>query len=230
MKERPILMSAPMVRAILAGTKTQTRRVVKPQPDVAEWQAIQRMHGTGPDGSRHGDWREFRVVGEDWPDGPEDSIFCPYGAPGDRLWVRETWACFDERAMLHRRPDAIHYAASTSPQGDEIRKEFGVRWRPSIHMPRWACRITLEVISTSVERLQEISEADAVAEGIERTVTGEGWRRYDADTGQEAAGLHPCADPVSSYRSLWDSINGPDSWDANPWVWVLEFSCGELRP
>lgn len=90
-------------------------------------------------------------------------------------------------------------------------------------MCRWASRITLEITGVRVERLQDISEADAVAEGVERTVTGDGWRRYCADPEQEAAGLTPCATAVDSYRSLWEQINGPGTWDANPWVWAVEF-------
>lgn len=95
-------------------------------------------------------------------------------------------------------------------------------WIPSIHMFRSASRILLEIISVRVERLQEISPSDSIAEGIERTVTGDGWRRY-SDPETEAVGLPPCQCPRHSYRSLWEHINGETSWDENPWVWVVEF-------
>ena len=174
MKERPILFSAPMVRALLAGTKTQTRRIVKARD--LEWMDV------------HQGLRE-----------PDNAERCPYGQPGgDRLYVRETWAA--PHAYDHLPPrlipqDArIHYAA-TEDRG-------GLLWRPSIHMPRWASRITLEVTGVRVERLQDISEADAIAEGV---YTDPACPAYDA------------------YAQLWDEINGLGSWEANPWVWVVGF-------
>lgn len=214
MKSRPILMSSPMVRALLAGTKTQTRRVVKPQP-VDPY--------TGRDlaaGAR-----------------PESLPRCPYGEPGDGLWVRETWAPCEAPA----RRGHFHYAAdgavghrwqdnggdggwsrSGHTLGFADKDLMGVwvgkpaRWKPSIFMPREASRLTLRVMEVRVERLQGISEADAVAEGVE-PVDG-GWRVYDEESPPWLA-----ADPRFSYRSLWESINGPGSWAANPWVWVVLF-------
>ncbi len=186
MKERPILFSAPMVRAILAGTKTQTRRVV---------------------GGLHPDCHSVRPFGIDFkfydPFGRlTQATRCPYGQPGDRLWVREAWAV--PHRYDHLGPSNIpvlgvrtHYAA-TEERG-------GLRWRPSIHMCRWASRITLEVTGVRVERLQDISEADAAAEGIPHSEVSP----PDMDT--------------FAFRHLWESINGPGSWDANPWVWVVEF-------
>ena len=177
-KERPILFSGPMVRAILDGRKTQTRRIVKPQPNV--------VHAIYGDASidtnltfRRGDGR----------------IRCPYGIPGDRLWVREA-----KRQAFYR--------ASTTTGGDENRQEYirlghAYQWRPSIHMPRWASHITLEIESVRVERLQEITEEDARAEG---------WHPGDGQG------------PIEWYEDLWQSINGPGSWDANPWVWVIQFN------
>ena len=96
-------------------------------------------------------------------------------------------------------------------------------WRPSIHMPRWASRITLEITDIRVERLQEISEDDAKAEGVEPWVIGDGWREYGLPPDVEAAGTHPLRSARDSFASLWESINGPGSWKANPWVWVIEF-------
>jgi hypothetical protein len=148
MKERPILFSAPMVRAILDGRKTQTRRVIKEK----------LMRGEGAHVNN-----------------------CQYGKPGDRLWVRETFCYHDYLARYLYKADGV----------------TGVKWKPSIFMPRIASRIMLEITGIRVERLQDISEEDAIAEG---------W-------------------PKSSdwYRSLWESINGQGSWVLNPWVWVIEF-------
>jgi len=195
-KERPILFSAPMVRAILAGTKTQTRRVVKFKP----WYQI-----------------EERDDGTQWPwmyDSENDGdcwIPSPYGQPGDRLWVRETWAA--PHGEDGRPPRAIqcdqmriHYAASED--------RGGLLWRPSIHMPRWASRITLEVTGLRVERLQDISEEDALAEGIDKN---------EANRTLSCIGLNVISGPVAEYSALWESINGPDSWEFNPWVWVIQF-------
>lgn len=188
MKERPILFSAPMVRALLAGTKTQTRRVVK---------------GVQPWGSRNGR-PEWAIVGTE----PR----CPYGQPGDRLWVRETWQAVngDDRArhiVTHPRPNRgwIEYAAT--PRLDEP----AYKWRPSIHMPRWASRITLEVTEVRAERLQDISEADALAEGV---------NVHPDHHGKPRTSIYS---PVQAYADLWDQINGAGSWDTNPWVWAVSF-------
>lgn len=212
MKERPILFSAPMVRAILAGTKTQTRRALRDQPCMLPY--FNRGH------------LSIRVRGAVYqafsPNFPP--VRCPYGQPGDRLWVRETWLDLQGTGVEYRDRDGrlqrCAYGADTPPgsHGDEARKDYGLKWRPSIHMPRWANRITLEITGVRVERLQDISEADAISEGIESAY--ESWRDYRTDP----AVNFPCADsPISSYQTLWESINGTGSWDANPWVWVLEF-------
>lgn len=193
MKERPILFSAPMVRAILAGTKTQTRRVAK-HPLAQNLSYIVDI-GKGWFGDEEG----------------EVQIRCPYGQPGDRLWVRETWQAVsgNDRArhiMTHPRPDRgwLEYAAT--PRADEP----AYKWRPSIHMPRWASRITLEVTGVRVERLQDISEADAMAEGVHYSLLEK------IQAGQDRWARH-------AYKKLWESIHGPGSWDLNPWVWVVEF-------
>ncbi|MHB0973915.1 MAG: ASCH domain-containing protein [Thiobacillus sp.] len=178
MKERPMLMSAPMVRAILAGTKTQTRRVVKPQPGGLLKLALHLAR------------RGLPIWFCDGWDGT-----CPYGQPGDQLWVRETFA-----------PMTTGYAYLADPVW---RDSPSGRWHPSIHMPRVASRITLEIVSVRVERLQDISESDALAEGVSPDM-GLCWQSGD-DT------------PRGMYGELWESINGPGSWDANPWVWVVEF-------
>lgn len=181
MRERPILFSAPMVRAILSGTKTQTRRV-----------AIQTAGGHLKEPSGHRRWH---------PADPEAALACRYGQPGDRLWVRETFA-----EGIHQMAGVNHWAYSADRFGEQQR--LGDRWKPSIHMPRAASRILLEIISVRVERLQAISEADAMAEGCLGKLA-------------EAA---PAADEArEQFRDLWQSINGADSWAANPWVWVVEF-------
>ena len=232
MKEHQILFNAQMVRAILDGRKTQTRRLVKQSSGP---HTIEQVIAT--------------------PDSLDAFIRhrCRYGQPGDRLWVRESWriGAWDEDSGCV----AIDYMAdgycrkewikpTNDPRGEifarlwlqsanDARKVYGeldqydwqagespCRWRPSIHMPRWASRILLEIVSVRVERLQAISDADAQAEGVERVVIGEGWRRYCDD---EIVGVPPCATARDSYGTLWQQINGPGSWDANPWVWVIEF-------
>ena len=184
--ERPILFSAPMVRALLAGTKTQTRRIVKPQPTL-----------TGP---------------LPW------TAHCPYGIHGDRLWVRETWAagaCADglspselyaptwlkDNGGLWYRADETQHPGLVSPRG---------RWRPSIHMPKWASRISLEIVSIRVEHLQDISEEDARAEGTQEP---------------SVAALIGGGDVTEQrvFSRLWAKINGAESWESNPWVWALTF-------
>ena len=193
MKQRPILFSAPMVRAILAGTKTQTRRVVK--------QDLQRLGD--------GDWYAFDHRGINYRVNARHTTvaawanllqFCPYGQPGDRLWVREAHSI---RVLPSAHaPDGLvwHRESDIGRQWDGE-----IRWKPSIHMPRWACRILLEIVSVRVERLQAISRGDAMAEGCPFPNMADG------------------PDPTQWYADLWQQINGPGSWDANPWVWVVEF-------
>ncbi len=199
MTERPIIFSAPMVRALLAGTKTQTRRIIKDQTIGYRFSEMR------PDGA-YLEWTGTPCCGTGVWDVPEYSGIAkvPYGQPGDRLWVRETFGHFERNDTL-KPGDTIYYRADG--QCLEIEP-----WRPSIHMPRWASRITLEVTGVRVERLQDISEADAQAEGCAlecMTPTGD-------DSGSAIHG-------PGGYMALWESINGPGSWDANPWVWVVEF-------
>jgi hypothetical protein len=181
MIERPILFSAPMVRALLDGSKTQTRRVVKPTPEWIGQSGVLSYRGRV--GLPH--------------------ALCPYGQPGDRLWVRETH--MDLGACYLYRADAAaeQERAIVAPRQP---------WRPAIHMPRAASRITLEITGVRVERLQDISEDDALAEGCSSTaIVHEDGEDY---TGHYAS---------EEYQDLWESINGPGSWEANPWVWVVEF-------
>lgn len=210
-KERPILFSGPMVRALLDGRKTQTRRVIKPQPDSVKnfGRAVPYRRASPPQD----------MASEKY----EVPIVCPYGAPGDRLWVKETWGLNDtiyggDQPIPKARP------ADLPPQGlvffateddTEIRNEL--RWRPSIHMPRWASRLTLEITEVRVERLQDISKSDAEAEGIREPSLGE-W----VETGLWQVRRTQC-EAVTTYCALWESINGAGSWDANPWVWAVSF-------
>jgi hypothetical protein len=189
MKERPILFSGPMVRALLDGSKTQTRRIIKPQPDNDP----KKHHPIKPYCTSLGQWNwVLAATGH----GCGDPFDCPYGQPGDRMWVREAVAEISCR---------LTYRADTD-DGAHCQVK---RWTPSIHMPRIWSRILLEITGVRVERLQDISEADALAEGIPR------------DTG---VGTQFCrAEPRNGYQHLWESINGDSSWDANPWVWVIEF-------
>jgi hypothetical protein len=214
--ERPILFSGAMVRAILDGRKTQTRRVVKlVGSDVIE----ERVVGSG-EATSEVSW-PFDTT---WADGDDGSPWyaCPYGEPGDRLWVRETWAHDGSKA-----PPLYRASWQCKRDYPGVPCEHGPdRWRPSIHMPRWASRITLEVTGVRVERLQAISEADAIAEGVERAdvvINGhnEGTRYRDYTGPNDPSEWFNSA--RASFRSLWECINGPDSWEVNPWVWCVEF-------
>jgi hypothetical protein len=185
-----------MIRAILEGQKTQTRRIVKHQRDM-EFDVNDPTYGPY--------WLSYATEA----DGEDAKVRCPYGKPTERLWVRESWAAphgFDAWSPRDIPKAArIYYSATADLKGPC--GVGGLRCRPSIFMPRWASRITLEITAVRVERLQSISEADARAEGVKPNAfeqTSDNW-----------GGV--------LYRRLWEQINGPGSWDANPWVWVVEF-------
>lgn len=195
MTERPILFSGPMVRAIIEGRKTQTRRIIK--HDIPpHLNHVRRLTNTnGDEGAvitEHPDMRAGQLAA---------SVWCPYGKLGDRLWVRETH--YVERAGSTGDTGFILYKA-TDPDAPVS------KWRPSIHMPRWASRITLDVDSVRVERLNDCNRGDVMAEGCPFQNMADG------------------PDPRKWYAELWDSINGHGSWDRNPWVWVVEFKV--IRP
>jgi len=194
MKERPILFKGEMVRAILDGRKTQTRRIVDPQPPVS---SINLAHG--PIKSC---W-EFSVSGRDYR--------CPYGQPGDRLWVRETYRLIEFAPFQHDDvgESEFDYRATPRPEFSDCR----LKWSPSIFMPRIASRIDLEVTGVRVEQLQRITYGDIRREGMRCT-------EHDFDSG---FCVGPCDHLVADWIELWKSINGPGSWDENPWVWVVEF-------
>jgi hypothetical protein len=225
-KERPILFSAPMVRAILDGRKTQSRRVVKPQPCVGplpggKYEASDPFVGTD------GVWRFMRgAVSRD----ADDVGRCKYGEVGDRLWVRETFSLNHSIHYAHdngRGVTGMMYRASTVGDVDPGHGrpfEGERRWRPSIHMPRWASRITLEVTGVRVERVQEITAGDCYAEGV-RTVPSDQKAAFMPGTDIGAM----LGKPDDRYRSVfmqyWEMLNAKRGygWDANPWVWVIEF-------
>ena len=218
-RTKPILFSGPMIRALLDGRKTQTRRVLKPQPPKDE---LGYEIGTvrGPE------WYHPAVVGKDGELEPGKQVwgvFDDYGEwaarvpymPGDLLWVREAWS--DELLA----PGEVYYYATALDDGllaDEVAE---IRWRPSIHMPRWASRITLEVTAVRVQRLQEISDDDALAEGVTK-VRDHCYviRGIDYD---EIGHCH--SSPIARFAKLWDSLNAERSfgWDQNPWVIALTF-------
>jgi hypothetical protein len=195
MTEHPIIFSCQMVRAILDGRKTQTRRLVKPQPlspEVAPhcengwwmWRVWT------PDSAKHG-----------FPSVRTGDRRCPYGVARDRLWGRETFTT--------NGPGKIDYRADGEPAC-----AYRIRWMPAIHMPRWACRLLLDVVSVRVERLQEISGTDARAEGIDE-------EDYPPPPDDQEYRF----DYRAGYAQLWDSLNAKRApWSSNPWVWVVEFN------
>jgi len=209
MKTRPILFSAPMVRALLDGTKTQTRRLVKPQPEPEA-----SLGFLIPQPNAKGSCAHFHKIDARGIHSDELTVHCPYGMPGDRLWVRETaiitppnWTdrSFSTHPDAPGGPRCVQYLA-TNPE-TEAAEDYKLKKTPSIFMPRWASRITLEIVSVRVERLQDISEDDARAEGAQ-------W----AACGAPQEGSHK-----AGYALLWESLNGAGSWPANPWVWCVEF-------
>lgn len=243
-KERPILFSGPMVRAILEGRKTVTRRPIKHQPFDLSWSRrdhrFEYVSGRAENGDEVDGFHAYTTrSGGQW------SAKCPYGQPGDRLWVRETWGVishdFDQQGnAIDWEPDRpakairemrfgrgyysghVVYAADGPCEwaGDEDGGgDPRSAWKPSIHMPRTACRILLEITGVRVERLQGISDEQALAEGV----------RLYADHAELGDWYHVegietySADPRKSFELLWASINGAEAWSTNPWVWVVEF-------
>ena len=203
MKERPILFSTPMVQAILAGNKTQTRRIVKKAPTTEinhrlialdngwNWQVDQQ--GVVP--TMH---REI-----------DNPMVCPYGQIGDQFWVRETWRKYDsdecpcyEYCNCPPHGTYLYYADCLDDES---------KWKPSIHMPRSACRLVLEITKVRVERLQDITSADAKAEG------------FDYSTHPSAIEMGYAIGAKTNFRVTWEQIYGQNEWNKNPWVWVLEF-------
>lgn len=216
MKERGMIFNGEMVRAILDGRKTQTRRIMAPQPaDDIERSAFPNPDAIG--------WKSSLKHKH----GSTTAHFFPFGAVGDRIWVRETFQgplfdyeqmeAFLEDSSKFEKPEFCQYAADGGhrPEYQDADDNLRYGWRPSIHMPRWASRILLEITDVRVERLNAISQEDAQAEGMELT----GWRPTysDPDSGGEVL------TPYDNFAQLWASIYGDESWNSNPWVWVIEF-------
>lgn len=244
MNEKPILFKGEMVKAILEGRKTKTRRALKVQPiDILPM--LDEYDGRA--------WVTLRVKGEKLEDNHGDIIGCRFGFPGDRLWVRETWRivgwdedgdwcieykdgstcwfysvqdCDEDASVRYWQQCTDDCIDAKIPEDDEGYFHFNdehpcpTRWRPSIFMPRWASRITLEILNVRVERLQAITTADVLAEGIKQT-------EPDGFYLAPLAGVpdYPWTEAVPAYASLWNSINAKSGfgWDFNPWVWVIEF-------
>lgn len=196
MKERPILFNADMVRAVLDGRKTQTRRIMKVQP--------------------HAGVRNSPFVKSGIEDGHGKELVCPFGEVGDRLWVRETFRVHsratDVATLVYKASEQQSWTQQTHRVPIEKCNKPAVvdTWTPSIHMPRWASRITLEITCVRVERLNSMTEKDALAEGC---LGG-----HDTIPGYQYS-----ATPHEHFHHVWQSIYGADSWQANPWVWVIEF-------
>ena len=198
MTERPILFSGPMVRALLEGRKTQTRRIVKPQPPSGFDRVAPEPPGYGFQ------WQNDAPPLGMW------TVRCPYGVPGDRLWVRETFSFVGGQGVWE-----LSQAQSLGVERWLYRAggDDADRWWPSIHMPRFASRLTLEVTGVRVERVQDISRVDAKAEGF---LPSEG-------NGLESWNGQSYGNAQLAFAACWKDINGVKSWDANPWVWVLTF-------
>lgn len=240
--DHPILFSAPMVRALLDGKKTQTRRLIKPQPAVWTAGVIDITEPFYDEDE--GGWGQVRTdwssPSRDLPMGqPEREVWvplrCRYGKPGDRLWVRETWAHYQTVNHIRRQHGGAFseisdglaaYRADGYDSVEDLRQHIhlmsgadleaveinGDRWRPSIHMPRWASRLTLTITEVRVQKLQNISTKDAKAEGALWGAAD--WMDVDL----------PISDPRVAFAALWDKINGPGAWDANPTVIALSFT------
>jgi hypothetical protein len=197
MTERPILFTPANAQKVHEGTKTQTRRIVKKRPPYlyVEEGKVLRM-------DRYGEYH----------------LHNPYGQVGDRLWVREAWRLAGDDADATVTEDKAWFYTDQLRYRGEPHSEGIDKWRPSIHMPRWACRTVLEITNVRVERLQEISEADALAEGVTGPhMVGYPAYRVPGDSKPRFSSA------VAAYEDIWTSIHGLESWDANPWVWVLEF-------
>lgn len=227
MTSRGILFQPALVRAILAGTKHQTRRIVKNPPrHWSKWQDCDgAWHLTGYTQVRPSHDGLF-IQSVDHMD-PRPATPCPYGVPGDRLWVRETWG-FDSGVRADFRPAGRHDLSGMDLLSHTLYRADMTelapkppRWRPAIHMPRWASRITLEVTEVRAERLQQLTEEDAIAEGV----------TTDPQQGLlngKPATLHPITHR-QAFIWLWDRINGAKApWSSNPWAWVLTFKRVEV--
>lgn len=230
---KSILFSDPMIRALIDGRKSQTRRVLKPQPMRHHWQHF-KSYSLNPkmiDTNKGPAVRFMHSFAEPKAENTEleSAVLLPY-APGDLLWVRETWRLdhvgggrgggivpFNAYELRRRATDDREYF-EVSGEDDPHRRFASNGWRPSIFMPRWASRLTLDVTAVKVERVRDISEADAIAEGC-----GDFARSFPADDPIHEAQSRLCW-PQRAFSLLWNSIHGPGAWDQNPWVVVVSFN------
>lgn len=229
-REHPLLMKGPLVRATLEGRKTQTRR---PLPDVFN-SPPDLIYGWLPPG----EWKLFGATmerwGAQWRGTYPSQVLCPLGRAGDRLWVRETWT-----AAMHepKGPADCLYRADDNRGVEDLAE---AKWTPSIHMPRWACRLVLPLVSVRVERVQDITEEDAIAEGVphnsDRPID-KSWCAACCGHGiveRFALGMvsvddcSECNSAKKLFRNIWISIYGQELWDANPWVWVAQWERVEV--
>ncbi|MGV6478812.1 hypothetical protein ACT2VT_002875 [Pantoea agglomerans] len=218
MGERPILFNADMVSAVLDGRKTQTRRIIQSPAKNMQASGHKVIEYREPGDKWYGEHVfSMRNQSGTWCDYTKEQFLakCPFGAVGDRLWVRETFRVHsratDVATLVYKASEQQSWTQQTHRVPIEKCNKPAVvdTWTPSIHMPRWASRITLEITSVRVEQLQDISQEDAKAEGC--------WRGRGFGTPDLAV------TPIDEFPSLWASIYGADSWQANPWVWIVEF-------
>lgn len=224
---KPIIFNTDMVKATIEGRKTQARCIVKPQPDYTYGRSMGKNHGAGP--------HECRMA-----DGTRHEIYSPFGQAGDMLYVRETWAISAFMEYLYKA------------NGDE-RIQPSIKWKPSIHMPKEAARLFLQITDMRIERLQDISESDAVAEGVEwmkgkkppkgfqgltSSIEIEGYRAYGRKNEwmednkkiiSRYAHNGTCISSIASFKSLWQDINDKRAtWESNPWVWAITFKINHI--
>ena len=239
MKEKPILFNGEMVRALLSGRKTQTRRIIKPQPDGAWAVNIETGEHTCIKDATGKPWYNIGGI--------NGLPQCPYGQPGHKLWVRETWARWDKKRIDNK--GRIRWMSHTEYRADGRGLPTVAKWRPSIHMPRYESRISLTIEDVRVERVQDIMEEDAIKEGVPEWANkdditnghyldrplethwcekcqGEGTHgAMGENMGVTEADCSECDTSIKLFRNLWDSINAKRGygWDTNPWVFVIEF-------
>lgn len=222
---KPILFSTPMVQAIKAGRKTQTRRIIKSRHESGMFQVSKTLDGivTG-------------ITSIDWDERPKNDVtndIKPIAVAGEILWVRETWLQIHKDVEFEGRFSEYVYRAEEEANEQKfghIKNPVGKRfidswkWKPSIFMPKDAARIFLKVTNVRAERLQDITDADAIAEGILNCPKFDtsGTAYYDY-SGKQTSVSYNFDSPVESFKTLWQSINGSESWEANPWVWVYDF-------
>lgn len=209
-KERPILFSTDMVQAILDGRKTETRRVAKKQPTEKHAGLIRSIL---LDGTEREAWLYLDKEGK------AEAAYCPYGQTGDLLWVRETFAHNKQSGLNHEDENYGYVYRATDPYWET---DEGWKWKPSIFMPKDAARIWLQVTYVCLQKLQKMTAFDARAEGIDRlTYWDPNGDEYTYPCFVDKKYEHPNA--IDCFKTLWESINGPDSWEKNPYVWVVKF-------